>query len=184
MNNLVRNALAVVLFTGVAVPVGYSTAQAGTTETGCHNIVEGASSSFNDVISSATIQHDPLIGEATIKEEYYADAGVLHLEMPLEAASCTTATYTVVVQSIEADARGNHKVLRELSQPGDGVTSTLTFDGLIDVYTGYSDADNCVETFLRVQDATGRTIDVAPNGGTSDAVEVCKRLAPAQAYGG
>lgn len=183
MNNLVRNALAVVLFTGVAVPVGYSTAQAGTTETGCHNILEGTSSSFKHVISRAYVEHDPLIGEASIKEEYYADAGVLHLQMPLEAASCTTATYTVVVQSAEVDARGKRKVLRELSQPGDGVSSELTFDGLIDVYAGYRD-DTCVETFLRVQDATGRTIDLAPDGGADDAVETCKDIAPAQAYGG
>lgn len=184
MNKLIRNALAVVLFAGVGVPIGYATAQAGTTETGCHDITEGKGA-FNAVIKSATIQNDPLIGDATVKEEYYPDAGLVHVDMTLAAPSCPSATYSVVVRSTHVDAKGKRRVFREISQSGDGVNSTLTFDGFIDLYTGYTDAAeaSCVEAFLRVQDSAGRTIDIAPNAG-QEPVELCKELAGGQVYGG
>lgn len=185
MNKLVRNALAVLVFVGAAVPVGYSTAQAGTTEDGCHDIVEGSKGSFSNVIKSATLESDPLIGDATVKKEHFPDAGVVHVQMLLEAASCTTATYTVVVESTVTDARGKGKLLRELSLSGDGQSSTLTFEGFIDSFSGYSDAveENCVQASLRIKDSAGRTIDVAPDAG-QEAVELCKEIAGGQAYGG
>lgn len=185
MHKLVRNSLAVVLFAGTAVPVGYSAAQAGTTETGCHDIEAGGRPAFNAAIKSASVGNDPLIGDAEVHEEYYPDAGVVQVDMPLAAPSCESASYSFVVRSTRVDGKGKRQVFRELTRRGDGVSSTLRFEGFIDSYTGYTDAaeQRCVEAFMVVKDAAGRVIDVSPNEGEPP-VDFCQNIGGGQVYGG
>ncbi|MDX6199039.1 MAG: hypothetical protein QOJ79_2190 [Actinomycetota bacterium] len=164
------------------LPVAHAVAGGTTpTETGCYDITPASQGAFNDVLKSASQTGSGTLVDpyGPVKPTYFANAASLDSTLVLGAASCPTATYSVLVFPRGSDP-SKVRPLRTITQPGDGTTGTsrdnpLEILGLFD-----HQSEVCVDALVQVLD--GRTvIDTAPDTGTKT---ICKDGTGAQGFGG
>lgn len=178
-NNKAVLTAAAVLAAAAALPVSQAVA-GGATEAGCYDITNSWRASFKNVYSHAT---GGVPGTQTITYANFPDTGRVHVDLALAAESCASATYTVIVRSVFADARGSKQVFRTASVTGVSGQTVIPFDVFVDRYAGYVDGMKCVEVEVQTSDGTGPPIDVANNSDFTP-VQPCKDGSGATSYSG